>query len=119
MVDLVLGDDTQRYVWMPVTVNVAVDGGKTHKIKFKAKLLDPGQDRCREIFESTPNDGELIAEVLDGWKSITGITAKGGSEIDYNNQEHREGFLDFTGVESAIATAWIDMVRKNKGRRKN
>lgn len=120
MTELVLGSATERYVWVPVTVRVAVDGGKTQSIKLQAKLLDPGQDRASEVFETQMSDAEVVAEMLDGWKSIIGIGAPdGANEISYDNDDHRLALLNFTGVEAAITAAWIEMVRGQTGRRKN
>jgi len=117
---LVLGGPEDRFVWMPVTVPVKTDGGKTERIRFEAKLRDPGQERVSEIFEAQPNDFELLSEMLAGWRNVKGIKMPDGSEISYDNEEQREGFLGYTGVAAAIARAWIDMVQTpGLGRRKN
>lgn len=114
---LILGK-SESYKW-PVTVEIAVDGGRYERAEFVAEFRRLPQSRLDEIAQTLRADGEIITdaalaeEVLAGWDRIKDAD---GQPIPFTTA-NRAAVLDIPGVRTALVVTFFESV--SGGRRKN
>lgn len=107
---------SDSYVW-PVTVEIAIDGGRFDRQTFDAEFKRLPQARNNAIIAAaraeTTTDLEVAEEVLVGWK---GITDDAGKDVPYSETAKAQ-LLDVPGVSAAVVEGYINSLlgakRKN------
>jgi hypothetical protein len=106
--------------FFPVTVELAIDGGKFQKSTFDAEFNRLSKTKMKEIFDRFPSiskdvedpitDNEILDLVFIGWK---GVVDDAGEPLPYS-QTTREALLDVQGVGSAIVRTYFASIAGSK-----
>jgi hypothetical protein len=107
--------------WWPVTIHIAVDGGKFEKHEFSAQYkrmktsdTDALVDRLGETDEESGEQFkmiDLLVEIVTGWK---GVADPDGNEIPFSTDALRSACNDFPALNGAFFDAWINSLAKGK-----
>lgn len=107
---------SDSYSW-PIEVEFPVDGGKTEKQTFDARIKRLSQTRLEELQASIAsgmtNDRGVAGEILVGW---AGVVDASNQEIPFSVASKKE-LLDQARVATAVVAGFFDSL--SSGKRKN
>lgn len=108
--------DESDFYWYPVTVPMRDAEGRERNFQFDAKFRRLDKDELKKALnaEAPPNDDEVIADVLLGWRKVQD---KEGADLEHT-PENREKLLKRHPVQPSIVKAWLVSIGI-KGAQKN